>query len=260
MAEPGTQRWQPHRYHRTAEYLFPASEAVVAAITAAPGGLVVDSATGTGNGAIAATDRGYRVVGVDNSPEQIDAARRRLEGREARFLVADAQHLPLPTADADAGISIFGLIFATDPQSALVELARCVRPGGDVIFTCLGAGGWPAASRELLAAELGATPPPFPARWSTEAAAGAAAEQADLDAVHTTREELRFVLDPELGPADQVTSHMGVLVAQRDALDKLGRWEHARTLLDDMLSEHLRHIDGVPTLVDHYILARGLRR
>lgn len=260
MTKSRTSRWQPHRYHRTAEYLFPASVAAVAAIEAEPGELVVDSGTGTGNGAVAATDRGYRVIGVDNSAAQIEEARRRLAGRDATFLVADAQEIPVPTASAAAGISIFGIIFATDPHRALAELTRCVRPGGQVIFTCLGGAGWPVASRELLAAELRTPAPPFPATWSTAHAAAAAADAAGLAEVRTSWEELRLVLDPDVGIADQVSSRMGVLAAQRDALDAAGRWSRAREELDELLGAHVRQIAGAPALVDDYLLVRGTRR
>lgn len=253
-------RWQPDRYHRTAEYLFPASVAAVAAIDAEPGALVVDSGTGTGNGAVAATDRGYRVIGIDNSAEQIDEARRRLAGRDATFLVADAQELPVPDGDAAAAISIFGIIFATDPHRALAELARCVRPGGQVIFTCLNSTGWPVVSRKLLAAELGRPAPPFPDSWSTADVATAAAEAAGLGDVRASWEELRFVLDPEFGIADQVSSQMGVLAAQRDALETAGRWSPAQQKLDELLGARVRRIDGAPMLVDEYLLVRGTRR
>lgn len=253
-------RWQPDRYHRTAEYLFPASVAAVAAIEARPGELVVDSGTGTGNGAVAATDRGCRVLGIDSSVAQIEAAQRRLAGRDATFLVADAQDLPLPTAHAAAAISVFGIVFASAPQRALAELARCVRPGGRVAFTCLGGTGWPVVAREVLAAESGRPAPPFPTPWSSAAAAVAAAEAAGLEDVHASWEALHFVLDPDLGVADQVGTRMGVLATQRDALAAVGRWSRARTALDAALGNLVRPIDGVPTLVDDYLLVRGTRR
>jgi ubiquinone/menaquinone biosynthesis C-methylase UbiE len=45
--------------------------------------------------------------------------------------------LDLPVADggADVILSVFGVIFASDPSGALRELARVVRPGGRVLLS-----------------------------------------------------------------------------------------------------------------------------
>ncbi|MDQ4010110.1 MAG: class I SAM-dependent methyltransferase [Actinomycetota bacterium] len=72
--------------------------------------------------------------------------------------MADAQHLPLPAAHADAAVSVFGIIFAADPQRALAELVRCVRPAGQVAFTTYA----PADGRAELARCS-------PARWDQRA-------------------------------------------------------------------------------------------
>ncbi len=149
------QRWNPRRYASTAEYLFPASRAAVEALEVSRGGLLVHSATGTGNAALVAVEHGLRVLGLDAAREQVAAARRRCPHPATMFVAADAQNLPLPTARADAAVSVFGVIFAADPGRALGELVRCVRPGGQVAFTSICAGGWPNQARELLARVLG---------------------------------------------------------------------------------------------------------
>src|SRR5918999_4833863 len=46
-----------------------------------PGGHVLDVATGTGLVAAELLRRGFRVTGLDQSPEMLDVARRRFEGR-----------------------------------------------------------------------------------------------------------------------------------------------------------------------------------
>lgn len=173
--------------------------------------------------------------------------------------VADAQHLPLPTAGAAAGISVFGIIFATEPTRALAELLRCVRPGGTVAFTCLTVGGWPSAARDLLADELGSAPPPFPSLWSTQEVVIPAAETAGLEDVRASSEELRLALDPGLGLADQVSSRMGVLATQRRALEEAGGWAEAEKRLDILLAEHVREIGSTPALVDEYLMVHGTR-
>ncbi|MGH3901399.1 MAG: class I SAM-dependent methyltransferase [Pseudonocardiaceae bacterium] len=123
------QRWSPKRYVPMAEYLFPASRATVEALAVSPGGLLVDCATGTGNAAMVAVERGLRVLALDSSPEQVTEARQRCRHPGAHFVVADAQNLPLPAARAAAAVSVFGIIFTADPQRAMAELVRCVPPG-----------------------------------------------------------------------------------------------------------------------------------
>lgn len=69
--------------------------------------------------------RGARVLGVDLSAGMLAMAARRVPGRLVR---ADAQHLPLPDAVADAAVTVATLEFV-DTAVALAELARITRPG-----------------------------------------------------------------------------------------------------------------------------------
>lgn len=248
------QRWEPRRYRPMAEYLLPAAAAAVLAVDATPGDLLLDSATGTGNAAVVAVARGLRVLGVDSSAEQIAAARVRCPPPGARFVVADAQHLPVPTGRFAAAVSVFGIIFAADPQRALAELVRCVRPGGRVAFTILRTDGWPGRARAVLADAAGIPAPPFPSRWASPSAAGTAAVDAGLAQVQVRHEVLRFPLAPGL-VADQVSGRMGGLAVLRDRLEGQGRWPQARDRLDDELADVVT-ADG---LLDPYLLVVGRR-
>lgn len=249
-------RWDPERYSPMAEYLYPASEAAVGALSLAPGSTIVDVGTGTGNAAIAALERGLRVTGVDSSPAQIDAARARCRGPAARFVVADAEDLPLPDGGADAAVSVFGIVFAADPTRALRELVRCVRPGGVVAFTAFVADGWPGKVRAELADELGTVPPPFPEVWSAADDIACAAAAGGLADVLVETRELRLPLRTA-SPAVEVTALLPVAAAMRDRLDVAGRWPAARDRLDALLAGIAR---PGPALVDHYLLAVGRRR
>ncbi|WP_406276073.1 class I SAM-dependent methyltransferase [Nocardia sp. NBC_00881] len=251
------QRWVPARYSRTAEYLFPASQVAVAALGLRHGDVLLDSATGTGNAAVVALDRGARVIGVDSSPEQIDAARERLPTTDAEFVVADAEDLPLPTAHVDAGVSVFGIIFAHDRARALSELVRCVRPGGPVAFTTLSAEGWPNRARTILADELDAPPPSFPSLWSNPEAAERAAASSGLETIEVRSHALRLPLDGKRSLADQVTERMGGLAAMRTRLETLNRWHQASTRLDEYLDACAHSDTHAPVLVDPYLLVTG---
>lgn len=71
------------------------------------------------------------VTGVDPSAAFIEHAKVHVQG-PARFLVGDAQSLPLEAASADAAVSGLVLNFVPRPQAALAEMMRVVRPGGMV--------------------------------------------------------------------------------------------------------------------------------
>lgn len=61
------------------------------------------------------------------------ARERSLEGVE--LLPADMQALPLPDATADLCLSYSGLHMVGDPAGAVAEMARCLKPGGELIGT-----------------------------------------------------------------------------------------------------------------------------
>ncbi|NEW56382.1 class I SAM-dependent methyltransferase [Nocardia cyriacigeorgica] len=254
------QHWVPARYARTAEYLFPASQQAVAGLGLRHGDVLLDSATGTGNAAVVALHHGARVIGVDSSPAQIAAARERLPTTDAEFVVADAEDLPFPTAYADAGVSVFGIIFAHDPAHALSELVRCVRPGGPVAFTTLSADGWPNEARRILANELNAPPPPFPSVWRDPEAVGEAAANAGLETIEVRSHSLRLRLDDERSLADQVAERMGGLAAMRTQLETLDRWHQASARLSEYLYACPHFDTNTSELVDPYLLVTGRKR
>jgi len=104
---------------------------LVSHVEAGPGDRVLDVATGTGAVArelIAHT--GCTVVGLDQSPEMLAEARRRLPVVELAQGTADA--LPFPDASFDALTFTYLLRYVPDPAATLRELARVVKPGGTV--------------------------------------------------------------------------------------------------------------------------------
>jgi demethylmenaquinone methyltransferase/2-methoxy-6-polyprenyl-1,4-benzoquinol methylase len=93
---------------------------------------VLDVATGTG--AVARellAQKACAVVGVDQSPEMLAEARRRLPAG-VRLVEADAESLPVPDAAFDALTFTYLLRYVSDPAATLRELARVVRPGGTI--------------------------------------------------------------------------------------------------------------------------------
>jgi SAM-dependent methyltransferase len=80
--------------------------------------------------------RGARVTGIDNSPAQLETARRlqREQGLEFPLLLGNAEQVPLPDASFDLAISEYGASIWADPYRWVPEAARLLRPGGELIF------------------------------------------------------------------------------------------------------------------------------
>jgi demethylmenaquinone methyltransferase/2-methoxy-6-polyprenyl-1,4-benzoquinol methylase len=120
---------------------------LVSRIVAGPEDTVLDVATGTG--AVAAElvqQRGCRVVGLDQSPEMLAEARRRLPAA-VELVEGDAERLPFPDGSF-AGLTFTYLLrYVDDPAAALRELARVVRPGGTMAGLEFGVPSSPLARR-----------------------------------------------------------------------------------------------------------------
>ncbi len=108
---------------------------LVRAMALRPGDLVLDVASGTGATAVLlAREFGVMVNGVDLSERSIQAARRR--AAEAglddaiRFVVADAERLPVVDRSVDAVVCECSMCLFPDKAVAAWELARVLRSGG----------------------------------------------------------------------------------------------------------------------------------
>jgi len=110
---------------------------LVSRVECGPDGSVLDVATGTGAVAIElVTQKGCRVVGIDQSPEMLAGAKARVEaaGLSDRITLVEggAEQLPFPDGAFDALTFTYLLRYVEDPGATLAELARAVRPGGIV--------------------------------------------------------------------------------------------------------------------------------
>ena len=105
---------------------------LVSRIEVGPGDHVLDVATGTGAVARELIRRhGCTVVGLDQSPEMLGEARRRL-GDEVELVEGRAEALPFADASFDALTFTYLLRYVEDPAATVRELARVVRPGGTI--------------------------------------------------------------------------------------------------------------------------------
>jgi len=105
---------------------------LVSRVEAGPGDEVLDVATGTGAVACELVrQKGCRVVGVDQSPDMLAEARRRVPP-VVELVEGDAEQLSFPDASF-AGLTFTYLLrYVDDPAATLARLARLVRPGGTI--------------------------------------------------------------------------------------------------------------------------------
>jgi SAM-dependent methyltransferase len=117
----------------TARITNPGIAPLLAAAALAPGLRVLDLCCGTGLVAAAAAAQGASVTGVDISEAMIAEAR--TKELAAEFEVGDAEALPVTDASFDRVICNFGLYHLPDPDRAILEAARVLKPGGRFAFT-----------------------------------------------------------------------------------------------------------------------------
>ncbi len=105
--------------------------AVVKALDARAGEVVLDIAAGTGTSSEPFADAGVHVVPADFSLGMLRVGRSRRD--DLAFTAADAMRLPFADDSFDAVTMSFGLRNVADPALALAEFHRVTRPGGRLV-------------------------------------------------------------------------------------------------------------------------------
>jgi ubiquinone/menaquinone biosynthesis C-methylase UbiE len=105
-----------------------------------------------------------RLTAVDLSSAMLDMARARAAGlgREVDLREADAQLLPFPDASFDTVVCTLSLCNIPDPQAAIGQMARVLRPAGRLLLLDhIGSNWWPVWAVQRLV-EV------FSVRWAGE--------------------------------------------------------------------------------------------
>lgn len=151
---------------------------------------LLDVCCGPGYNAGAAAARGCTATGVDLAQAMVDEARRQFP--RARFRVCDAEALDFADASFDAVVCGFGILHLPEPERAIAEAFRVLRPGGWYAWTV-----WCAPDRAQLSgiaqraikafADLTVPMPPSPPReqFSDADAARATLEAAGFTGVRS---------------------------------------------------------------------------
>jgi trans-aconitate methyltransferase len=122
---PHQQTWDPDRYARNARFVADLGAPVVDLLAPRAGERILD--LGCGDGVLTAklASLGCQVIGVDASPQQIDAARKL--GLDARVMNGDALDFD---SEFDAVFSNAALHWMRDPAKVVAAVNRALRPHG----------------------------------------------------------------------------------------------------------------------------------
>jgi len=105
---------------------------VLKAVNPQSGQTVLDLAAGTGSSSIVFAKPGVKVIASDFSEGMLAVGRKRHP--ELEFVYADATALPFENESVDAVTISFGLRNVVDPNKALTEMLRVLKPGGVVVI------------------------------------------------------------------------------------------------------------------------------
>lgn len=114
-------------------------ELVFSLIEAKPGEAILDVGCGTGTYTIELARRGLKAGGIDSSEEMLAWAKEKARRKdlETTFQRADAMNLPFPESSFEVVISTGLLCFLVEPEKALIEMHRVLKPGGRLIIGTL---------------------------------------------------------------------------------------------------------------------------
>ena len=124
-------------YDRISHFISPAIDHCITRLAPQPGEQILDIATGTGWAARLLANTGAEVTGVDIAAGLIEAAKIVASKAQLKidFQVGDAESLHFSDNRFDAVVSTFGIMFASNPETAASELARVCKKGGKIGLT-----------------------------------------------------------------------------------------------------------------------------
>ena len=254
-----TQRkiWSSGDYPDVARLIESAAEHVVTAAGVEAGQDVLDVATGSGNVALVAAQRGAKVTGLDLTPELFTAGRRRAAEAnvEIEWVEGDAENLPYEDGSFDRALSTFGTMFAPRHEVAAAELVRVTKPGGVV-----GVAAWtPEGTNGLMFRTVAShMPPPAPelkppALWGDEQHIRSLFEPHGVE-LEFERGKVDFEDESIEAWLAYGEEKLGPMVMARAALEPQGKWEALRSDLEALYQRENLNSDGSFRVTPEYLI------
>jgi ubiquinone/menaquinone biosynthesis C-methylase UbiE len=224
----------------------PVAKAMVDAIQAQPGHVVLELAAGrgtTGFMAVPLIAPAGTLITTDGADAMVKAAEARgaeLGVEETEYRRMELEWLDLETASVDAILCRFGYMLAVDPEAALREARRVLRPDGRIALATWAApehNPWLAAPRDELAA--GSLDGPGPFALSDPVQIQQLLDTTGFMEIDVTPVDITF----EAESLDRLWEEMIALsTTLRPQLDSLSPADHfrLRDRIDANWSQHLR--------------------
>jgi SAM-dependent methyltransferase len=254
--------WMAGDFGKIAEYTAIDAERFVDDLRITPAMQVLDVACGTGNLAIPAARKGAQVTGVDIATNLLDQARARAsaEGLQITFKEGDAEQLPFPDTQFDLVMTMFGAMFAPDPEKVASEVARVCRHGGRIAMANWTPDGFTGKMFRLTSRYL---PPPVeipaPTLWGDEAVASLRLKSNGVKVESMQRRILLF--DYPFPPREVVQffrDYFGPTKVAFSRMDEARQTEY-RDDLEKLWSEHNQARSGKTLIQNEYLEVIGTR-
>lgn len=162
--------WMSGDFDKIAQIIETGAVEFIERLAIAPGTRVLDLACGSGNLSIPAARARASVTGIDIAPNLIETARKRAlrEGLKIDFDEGDAEQLPYEDASFDMVVTMFGAMFAPQPERTAAEMLRVCRPGGRIAMANWTPTGFIGQMFKTTAAHVPPPSIPSPLLWGDE--------------------------------------------------------------------------------------------
>jgi SAM-dependent methyltransferase len=247
--------WEKGDFTRIAETMRASGEQLVGKLGITEGMEVLDLGCGDGTTAVPEAQAGANVLGVDIAANLVAAGNARAKelGLEnLSFQEGDASDLSeIEDERFDLVVSIFGAMFAPDPDNVAKEMVRVTKPGGRIVM-----GNWIPGDPTLIAQVLkisgSYSPPPpegfvSPVTWGveetvTERFTGAGIPE---DRISCERDTWTFATP---GPPSELVAifrdYYGPTMNAFAAAEADGRKDDLQAQLDSLFEQHNTSEDG----------------
>jgi SAM-dependent methyltransferase len=239
--------WAAGDFPQIATTIQDSADVTIDLLDVEPGQALLDVATGSGNAAIPAAQQGARVVGLDQVPELLAAARTRATeaGVEIEWVEGDAEALPFDSALFDRVSSVFGVMFAPRHQQAADELVRVTRAGGRIAVAAWTAEGLNGQMFKTIAAHLPPPPPELqpPLLWGDEEHVRDLFSDSHLG-LRFERHTLAVAWESVESWVAHCEEKLGPTILAKAALQPQGKWDAARADLVALYESYNQADDG----------------